>query len=117
MPERTRHEFSPGRDKPRPSGSGLRELRAESTGQSAIPIRCLNKIRARQRLVHQPIQNPRLYGGPDCLDQIKRETIAVRCVCVQNSEAGIEAASTSRQSALALSHSGRVVDEAIGWVD
>jgi hypothetical protein len=31
MPERTRHEFSPGRDKPRPSGSGLRELRTKTT--------------------------------------------------------------------------------------
>ena len=60
---------------------------------------------------------PRLYGGSDGLDQVEREAVAIRRVGVQKAESRVEAASASRQSALAFGYCVRVIKEAIGWVD
>ena len=109
--------LTPWRNKSAPSGGRLRELRAKTTRQSAAPICRFNKIRAPQRLVRQPVQYPRLCGGPYCLDQVEREAVAVRCVCVQKAESWIKATSTDGQSTLALSHRVRVVEETVGRVD
>jgi hypothetical protein len=116
-PEGACYVFSPRSNKLAPSECGLGELGAKTTRKSTVSIRSFNKIRTPQRLVHQPIQNPRLNCWPNRLDQVERQAVAIRSVCVKNSEARIESASTGGQSTLALGHGVRVIEEAVRWID
>jgi len=60
---------------------------------------------------------PSFYSRSNCLDQVKRQAVAIRSVGVKNTEAGIESANTSGQSTLALSHCVRVIEETVCWID